>query len=62
MSKIEICFPLITGKIKNVNVKAKPKWIALAGKPLNIPRLNKEKEMHTTVEIMPRNSDPKNYF
>ena len=25
MSKIEICFPLITGKIKNDNVKAKPK-------------------------------------
>ena len=31
-----------TGKIKKVNVKAKPKWIALAGKPLNIPMLNQK--------------------
>ena len=28
------------GKIKKVKVKAKPKCIALAGKPLNIPKLN----------------------
>ena len=30
------------GKIKNVSVKAKPKCIALAGKPLNIPKLNQK--------------------
>ena len=40
MSKADIFFPLIIGKIKNVNVKAKPRCIALAGKPLNIPKLN----------------------
>ena len=41
-SKNEIFLPLTTGKIKNVNVKAKPKCIALAGKPLNIPKLNQK--------------------
>ena len=41
-SNAEIFFPLIAGKIKNVKVKAKPKWIALAGKPLNIPKLNQK--------------------
>ena len=30
------------GKIKNVNVKANPRWIALAGNPLNIPILNQK--------------------
>jgi len=29
---------LVIGKIKNANNRAKPKWIALAGKPLNIPK------------------------
>ena len=28
------------GKIKKVSINAKPKWIALAGSPLNIPMLN----------------------
>ena len=40
ISIIEIFFPRVIGKIKNVKVKAKPKCIALAGKPLNIPKLN----------------------
>ena len=40
MSKIEIFFPLEAGKIKKVNVRAKPKCIALAGKPLNIPKFS----------------------
>ena len=30
------------GNIKNTNVKAKPKWIALAGKPLNMPISNQK--------------------
>ena len=42
ISKADIFFPLTTGKIKKVKVKAKPKWIALAGKPLNIPKLNQK--------------------
>ncbi len=42
ISKTEIRFPLTIGKIKNVNVRAKPKCIALAGKPLNIPKLNQK--------------------
>ena len=42
ISNAEIFFPLTAGKIKNVNVKAKPKWMALAGKPLNIPKLNQK--------------------
>ena len=37
---IEIFFDLVKGNIKNASNKAKPKWIALAGKPLNIPILN----------------------
>ena len=40
ISKTEIFFPLVIGKIKKVNIKAKPKCIALAGKPLNIPKCN----------------------
>ena len=40
ISIIEIFFPRVIGKIKNVKVKANPKCIALAGKPLNIPKLN----------------------
>ncbi len=40
ISKIEIFFDLEYGNIKNANNKAKPKWIARAGKPLNIPILN----------------------
>ncbi len=39
-SKVEIFFPLTAGKIKKVNDKAKPKCMALAGKPLNIPKFN----------------------
>ena len=39
-SNTEIFFPLKVGKIRNAKVKAKPKWIALAGRPLNIPILN----------------------
>ena len=37
ISNIEIFLDLEIGNIKNVKVKAKPKWIALAGNPLNIP-------------------------
>ena len=40
ISKIEIFFPLTAGKIKKVKLKAKPRCIALAGKPLNIPKFN----------------------
>ena len=40
ISKIEIFLFLEIGNIKNANNKAKPKWIAPAGKPLNIPILN----------------------
>ena len=40
ISKTEIFFPLTAGKIKNVKDNAKPKCIALAGKPLNIPKFN----------------------
>ena len=40
ISIIEIFFDLEKGKIKKANNNAKPKWIALAGKPLNIPMLN----------------------
>ena len=40
MSNIEIFFPLEIGNIKNVKVNANPKCIALAGKPLNIPKSN----------------------
>ena len=39
-SIIEIFLDLEIGNIKNVRVKAKPKWIALAGNPLNIPISN----------------------
>ena len=42
ISRADIFFPRITGKIKNVSVKAKPKCMALAGKPLNIPKLNQK--------------------
>ena len=42
ISKTEIFFPLASGKIKKVSVNAKPKCIALAGKPLNIPKLNQK--------------------
>ena len=38
----EIFFDLEKGNIKNAKSKAKPKWIALAGKPLNIPILNQK--------------------
>ena len=37
---IEIFFDLEKGNIKKAKSKAKPKCIALAGKPLNIPILN----------------------
>ena len=37
---IEIFFDFEIGNIKNVRVKAKPKWMALAGSPLNIPMSN----------------------
>ena len=40
ISIAEIFFPLTAGKIKKAKVKAKPKWIALAGNPLNIPKFN----------------------
>ena len=40
ISIIEIFLDLEIGNIKNVKVKAKPKWIALAGNPLNIPISN----------------------
>ena len=36
----ETFFDLEKGNIKNAKSKANPKWIALAGKPLNIPILN----------------------
>ena len=38
---MKLTFPrLKVGKIKNANKRANPKWIALAGKPLNIPKSN----------------------
>ena len=37
---MEIFFDLEIGNIKKANKRANPKWIALAGKPLNIPKLN----------------------
>ena len=40
ISKIEIFLFLEIGNIKKANSRAKPRWIALAGKPLNIPILN----------------------
>ena len=40
--KLEIFFPLVAGKIKKDNVKAKPQCIALPGKPLNIPKFNQK--------------------
>ena len=40
ISIIDNFFPLEYGNIKNARDNAKPKWIALAGKPLNIPILN----------------------
>ena len=40
ISKIEIFLFREIGNIKNASNNAKPKWIALAGKPLNIPILN----------------------
>ena len=40
ISTNEIFFDLEIGKIKKVSINAKPKWIALAGSPLNIPMLN----------------------
>ena len=39
-TKAEIFLFLEIGNIKKAKSKAKPKWIALAGKPLNIPILN----------------------
>ena len=42
ISRADILFPRTAGKIKNVSVKAKPRCIALAGKPLNIPKLNQK--------------------
>ena len=42
ISKTDIFFPRTTGKIKNVSVSAKPRCIARAGKPLNIPKLNQK--------------------
>ena len=40
ISNIEIFLFLEIGKIKNVKVKAKHKWIAIAGSHLNITMLN----------------------
>ena len=38
---MKLTFPrLKVGKTKNANKRANPKWIALAGKPLNIPKSN----------------------
>ena len=34
---------------------AKPKCIALAGKPLNIPKLNQKGKKRTKVEMMSKN-------
>ena len=42
MSIIEIFFPFEIGYIKKAKHKANPKCIALAGNPLNIPKLNKK--------------------
>ena len=42
ISKADILFPLTIGKIRKVSVSAKPKCIALAGSPLNIPMLNQK--------------------
>ena len=40
ISMIVIFFDLEIGNIKNANNNAKPKCIARAGKPLNIPKSN----------------------
>ena len=42
ISNPEIFFPRVIGKIKKVNAKAKPKCMALAGRPLNIPKFNQK--------------------
>ena len=39
ISKKLILLFLKVGKIRKAKIKAKPKWMALAGKPLNIPKL-----------------------
>ena len=40
ISIIDIFLFFLIGKIKKANRRANPKWIALAGKPLNIPKSN----------------------
>ena len=40
ISIAEIFLFLVIGKIKNANNIANPKWMALAGNPLNIPKSN----------------------
>ena len=40
ISITEILLFFLIGKIKNAKKRANPKCIALAGKPLNIPKLN----------------------
>ena len=40
ISNIEILLFFLIGKIKNAKRRANPKCIALAGKPLNIPKSN----------------------
>ena len=64
ISITEIFFPLTAGKIKKAKVKAKPKWIALAGKPLNIPKLNQKGngEAYQSWKNVQRIAIPKTIF
>ena len=64
ISIAEIFFPLTAGKIKKAKVKAKPKWIALAGNPLNIPKLNQKGngEAYQSWKNVQRIAIPKTIF
>ena len=61
---MEIFFDLEIGNIKNANNNAKPKWIALAGKPLNIPILNRNGngEAYQSWKKVQRIAIPKTIF
>ena len=64
ISIAEIFFPLTAGKIKKAKVKAKPKWMALAGNPLNIPKLNQKGngEAYQSWKNVQRIAIPKTIF
>ena len=47
---MKLTFPrLKVGKTKNANKRANPKWIALAGKPLNIPKIKQSPGLNDVV-------------